>query len=247
MTLFDILKNHTGNKLTKWNNFFPIYDDLFEKYLNRSIRLLEIGCSHGGSLQIWQKFFHQNSLIVGLDINPICKQYETKNIKIYIGDQSDENVLNQIIKDIGSFDIIIDDGSHFVDHQIKSFNFLYPFLNSHGLYIVEDCLSSYKHFYGGGLHYKKSFIEFAKLKIDKLNNNHWDFKSQLSDKSTYNSIQFFNNLTIFNKIKNTINPHPSSYGHKKIVTSVKMNCSFRKRIYNKFLKIRNYIYINFFA
>ncbi len=54
MILGDILKAHNGNKLTKWNNFFPNYSDLFKKYLNRPICLLEIGCSHGGSLQIWQ-------------------------------------------------------------------------------------------------------------------------------------------------------------------------------------------------
>lgn len=38
----------------------------------------------------------------------------------------------------GSLDVVIDDGSHRVDHQIASFEVLFPLLSDHGIYVVED-------------------------------------------------------------------------------------------------------------
>jgi len=38
----------------------------------------------------------------------------------------------------GAFDIIIDDGSHRVEHQLASFDFLFPTMSDHGIYVVED-------------------------------------------------------------------------------------------------------------
>jgi len=37
-----------------------------------------------------------------------------------------------------TFDIIIDDGSHQLDHQLKSFNLLKHKMNKDGIYIIED-------------------------------------------------------------------------------------------------------------
>ena len=36
------------------------------------------------------------------------------------------------------FDVIIDDGSHLIDHQIKSFNILKEKMKPGGIYIIED-------------------------------------------------------------------------------------------------------------
>jgi hypothetical protein len=37
-----------------------------------------------------------------------------------------------------SLDVVIDDGSHLIEHQIVSFNFLFPRLSDHGIYVIED-------------------------------------------------------------------------------------------------------------
>ena len=92
---------------------------------------------------MWDNYFSSDSTIVGIDINPGCKKFEKDNIKTYIGNQTDVNFLSSVIKDIGKPDIIIDDGSHFTDHILTTFNSLYKFLNSDGYYFIEDMGTTY--------------------------------------------------------------------------------------------------------
>ena len=44
----------------------------------------------------------------------------------------------------GDFDIIIDDGSHKMNHQQISFDVLFPHLKSGGIYVIEDLHTSVK-------------------------------------------------------------------------------------------------------
>jgi len=77
-----------------------------------------------------------------IDIDNRCKTYEdiNNNIFIEIGDATDANFIKTITKKYGSFDIILDDGSHTNRDVIKSFELLFPLLNDNGLYIVEDTI-----------------------------------------------------------------------------------------------------------
>jgi hypothetical protein len=87
---------------------------------------------------MWEEFF-PNAIIFGLDIDPQCKQFEGCRRRVFIGGQSDEAFLDKVVKEAGgSFDIVIDDGSHRVDHQLQTFNFLFPRLTDHGIYVMED-------------------------------------------------------------------------------------------------------------
>ena len=79
----------------------------------------------------------------GLD--EINKEFlNSKRIKTFVGSQNDKKFLINFGKKFGSFDIIIDDGSHFVKHQLTSFNNLYKYLNENGIYVIEDLSGSYK-------------------------------------------------------------------------------------------------------
>jgi hypothetical protein len=93
---------------------------------------LEIGVSHGGSLQLWADYFGMASHITGIDIDERCLAYaEYPQIQVYHFDQTDPR-----IGEIGSFDIVIDDGSHVRQHQESSFKLLWP--RTKGVYLVED-------------------------------------------------------------------------------------------------------------
>lgn len=101
-------------------------------------RVLEIGVQTDRSIKMWEEFF-PNAVIYGIDIDPDCINFTGGRKKIFIGDQSDEKLLQKVLDDAGGyFDIIIDDGSHRVYHQLKSFDFLFPNLSSHGIYVIED-------------------------------------------------------------------------------------------------------------
>jgi hypothetical protein len=98
----------------------------------------EIGVQSDRSIKMWEEFF-SNAEIHGIDLDPKCKQFEGGRRKIHIGSQDDVNFLKAVLAGMSQPpDIIIDDGSHFWCHQIATFNFLYPRLSEHGLYVIED-------------------------------------------------------------------------------------------------------------
>jgi hypothetical protein len=130
-------EHHTGRRVDKWRHYFEIYDKHFARFRSEDVRILEIGVDHGGSLQLWKKYFGLNAQIVGLDIDPACAEYAEDQIEIRIGNQSDVALL----KSLGAFDIVIDDGSHRTQDQEASLEALWPQVR--GVYLIEDCHQSY--------------------------------------------------------------------------------------------------------
>jgi hypothetical protein len=122
-----------------------------------------------------------------------------------------------VLAKVGShkkIDIVIDDGSHQCLDQIKSFEAVFPHIDTDGVYIVEDVHTSYRRQYGGGLYDQGSFIEYIKRYIDDLHHLEWgaprnDFWRSID------SINFHQNLVIVKKTGvNRDGPHTT--GIKKI-------------------------------
>ena len=152
----------------KWHHYFDIYTRHFEPYRSRPIRMLEIGVFRGGSLRMWKKYFHGDSLIVGIDIDKNCQQYEIadQQIHVRIGSQADPEFLAAVNKEFGPFDIILDDGSHKTQHQLVSFNSLFrDALKDGGCYMVEDMHTNY---WSSHVDTPQSFIELSKEMVDRL-------------------------------------------------------------------------------
>jgi hypothetical protein len=156
----------------KWAHYFPIYERHFAGWRNKSVTFLEIGVFRGGSLQMWQRFFGPLAKIVGIDIDPQCKEHESPGIFVRTGDQSDPAFLQSIIDEFGPPDIVLDDGSHQMEHIAQSFEFFYPKMLKNTIYMVEDLHTAYWEEYGGGINKPDTFIEIAKNCIDKLNADH---------------------------------------------------------------------------
>lgn len=101
-------------------------------------KVVEIGVQTDSSIRMWEEFF-PNATIYGIDIDEKCKKFEGGRRRVLIGNQGDFAFCQEIIKQTGGgIDIIIDDGSHKVEHQLKSFQWLFPVLSSHGIYAIED-------------------------------------------------------------------------------------------------------------
>jgi hypothetical protein len=101
-------------------------------------KVIEIGVETDRSIRMWEEFF-PNATIYGLDIDANCKQVEGGRRKVFIGNQADEEFCARVIEETGgAIDIIIDDGSHLVEHQVKTFNLLFPAMSDHGIYVIED-------------------------------------------------------------------------------------------------------------
>ena len=113
------------------------YDEIFELFnRNDSITFLEIGIQKGGSLLAWKDYF-PNANIFGVDIvDNILPEYRKDYFTYIISDIKNESVIEQFT-DI-MFDIIIDDGSHYLSDVFVVKNYLKK-LKNNGVLIIEDC------------------------------------------------------------------------------------------------------------
>lgn len=197
-TLLEIAKNDITKNLDKWLSFFRVYELFFSPFQNKDIKILEIGVQGGGSLQIWKKYFGENSRIFGIDIDP-SSFYSEERIEIFIGDQENVSFLTEVKEKIGMVDIIIDDGGHTMNQQKVSFNTLFPILKDGGLYLIEDTHTSYWPMYGGYYKNKDSFIESMKDKIDGLHSKHSGEipKEEFHDEIT--GLHFYDSIVVIEK------------------------------------------------
>jgi hypothetical protein len=173
MNLWDYFQNNTGKKITKWTHYFWVYEKHFAHLRDKEFKMLEIGVLNGGSLEMWRNYFPK-AKIVGIDINPDCRNHEQadKNIFVRIGDQSDEKFLQSLVDEFGEFDLILDDGSHHVDHVNRTFQYLYPKLKDGGIYFIEDTHAAYWPSHGGSINAPESIHNVAKDMIDSINADH---------------------------------------------------------------------------
>src|SRR5579863_763100 len=123
------------------HNYTPIYHSLFAKDREHIRAVLEIGVAYGSSVRMWKEYFPK-AMIVGFDSNAHALVHTEDRILCIPADQGDPKSLLEAIGKLGPnfplFDIIIDDGSHILDHQITSMKTLLPFLSVGGFYIIED-------------------------------------------------------------------------------------------------------------
>ena len=219
MDLWNYFENNTGKKITKWKHYFPVYEKHFGLIRNKPIKILEIGVLNGGSLEMWRYYFPE-ATIVGIDIDPNCKQHEQEGINIRVGDQTNEKFLQSLIDEFGDFDLIIDDGSHHVNHVNKTFQFLFSKLANDGIYFIEDTHAAYWSSHGGSITSPESINNVAKEMIDSINADHARgqkqpdyFTKNIKCMSVYDSIIVFDKGDVGEKIPMEIGSGSTTQAH----------------------------------
>jgi hypothetical protein len=152
-TLKDLNETWKGTPFEK-KRFLDTYDNEFFKFKDKlDLRILELGVDKGGSLELWESYFSNLSLLVGVEKNDwkIEGNFSYKT-RIEIGDLSQTEFYDRI-KRYGSFDIIIDDASHKASDIILSFNNLFPILSDGGIYCIENV------YYSGTGEYNNQHLE----------------------------------------------------------------------------------------
>ncbi|MGC2636053.1 MAG: class I SAM-dependent methyltransferase [Acidobacteriaceae bacterium] len=161
--------SHHGRIIHKWIHYLDIYDRHFAPFRGTAVKMLEIGVFKGGSLDLWRKFFGAQATIFGVDINPECAALVTPPNQVRTGSQADPEFLRSVVQEMGTPEIILDDGSHRAPHQRVSFDTLFPLLRDGGLYVIEDLHTSYSPgIFEGGYRRKGSAIERVKDMIDDM-------------------------------------------------------------------------------
>ena len=197
--------NQNRNMIDKWLHYFDVYERHFRPFVGKKIKVLEIGIWQGGSLKMWKEYFGEDAEIIGVDIEPRCKKFEEERIKIYIGDQADANFLQELIKTEGKFDIIIDDGGHYMHQQIISFQQLYGALNDGGVYLCEDLHTNYWARYNAGYKKPHTYIEYVKKLIDELHAYYSETPELFVTEFTRNTtgIHFYDSIVVFDRQSRT--------------------------------------------
>ncbi|WP_121357040.1 class I SAM-dependent methyltransferase [Flavisolibacter nicotianae] len=185
------------------------YETHFRPFRNKRIKLLEIGVggydnpeNGGHSLRVWKQYF-RSAQIFSFDIHDKSRLQEDR-IRIFQGSQVDSNFLQSLLIETGELDIIIDDGSHIVNHIIETFKLLFPHLKNGGLYVIEDLHTSYHDEFGGDrkdLDNPKTSMNFLKSLTDCL--NYQEYLGVGEEPSYFDkhisSIHFYHNLVFIYK------------------------------------------------
>lgn len=181
--------------------YLRVYDHYFSQFRGKNLTIVEVGVFGGGSLQLWKKYFGKGARVIGIDINPECKQYEEDQIEIFIGSQSDRNFWKEFKKQVKKVDIFIDDGGHTMLQQRVTFEEMYGRISPNGVYICEDCCTSYWPSMGGGYKIKDSFIEYSKNCIDYINARYSKSKKLRPNYITKSlwGVHFYDQMVVFEK------------------------------------------------
>jgi len=138
-------KNRKGGWPDKGDlhSYIEVYEEILKPYRGKCT-LLEIGLFSGQSLRMWEQYFNDGTCY-GIDCNeqphggmqdlrPMISE-GTHNIIIMDG----TSVIDIETHFKGMFfDVIIDDGSHQLAHQLESYKHFKSHLNKGGIYIIED-------------------------------------------------------------------------------------------------------------
>jgi len=136
------------------NGYTPYYDSLFKNLRSKPVSLLEIGIGTmipeayssmvgyslpgyrpGGSLRAWRDYF-ANGTIVGMDVQPDT-QFTEERITTHLVDSTNREAIDAALG-ASTFDVILDDGSHYDEHQFAGLRHMWHRVRAGGYYIIED-------------------------------------------------------------------------------------------------------------
>jgi hypothetical protein len=173
--------NRGGTPLDKWAHYFPIYDGHLARFRGTPARILEIGVYRGGGLDMLRQYMGREAYLVGIDIDPSIGTALAGRHPVEIGDQEDPEFLRRVAEEHGPFDVVIDDGGHTMRQQIASVETLFPLLADRGIYLVEDCHTSYWPEYADPSDPARTFVAWIKDRFDDLHAYHYSVELTLTD------------------------------------------------------------------
>lgn len=145
-TLNEICNKHTVNG---WpdkgtvHSYIEVYEEILKPYRETAKNVIEIGLFSGQSLRMWEQYF--KGKVYGIDcsdqphggmqdLRPMIAE-GTHNI--FIMDGTKKADIEKNFKGV-KFDVIVDDGSHTIEHQLESYKHFKSHLAKGGIYIIED-------------------------------------------------------------------------------------------------------------
>lgn len=134
-SLYQIMEQYDTDK-----NRVHSYGDFYEKLLApirmHATRILEVGIMKGESLKVWRDYFPY-ARICGIDVDPKSNDLQFDDDRI-ITCAMDSTKPESPRFQSNYFDLIIDDGSHEILHQVATYCNLWYSLSIGSIYVCED-------------------------------------------------------------------------------------------------------------
>lgn len=209
MTLDELGIKYGTDKSSKHHNYLHQYEFWLSRFKGQKIIACDaVGAYHykdrgGESLRMWAEF-EPLWTIVGIDL------YEKdikvpENVLIFQADQTDEARLKEIFDQVGRPHFFCEDFSHKNFDSIRTFEIVFPLLESGGIYILEDCESSFysEHGFGGtkdcnDFQFPSSLNYFRKM-VNELNAKFIENFNQSEIGKSIESIHFYTNFVLIIK------------------------------------------------
>ncbi len=136
----------TYNLFTHRHPYTPVYSIFFNSFKSatKPLRIAEIGVLNGSSIRMWRDYFGPQTIIHAFDISQGALETvkDIEGVHTHLLDSGDVETLNrtfnQICNEEGAFDIIIEDASHRLEHQVVCLRECTKFLKPGGLLVIED-------------------------------------------------------------------------------------------------------------
>ena|SRR5271165_3778488 len=126
------------------HSYIETYSEIFSPFRTSAKRVLEIGLMSGNSLRMWEEYF-ERSQVFGVDLcdtphngmadlRPLIAE---GNHRVHLFDATSKDQVEEHFADL-KFDVIIDDASHYLPHQIAIYENLKSHVAPGGIYVIED-------------------------------------------------------------------------------------------------------------
>jgi SAM-dependent methyltransferase len=197
-SLIDLGKKYFDVDGCKTWKMYRLYEPHLSPLRDRTINILELGVFSGSSLEVWNEYF-SNATIVGLDINPVVRNFSPR-ISFVQGSQDDTTLLKEMSERFApdGWDVIVDDASHVGYYSKRSFWYLFMnHLKPGGFYFIEDWGTGYWEDWPDGKRYEEPIEEMENDQIPKRFPSHdhgmVGLVKQLVDEAGRNAIHTLSN------------------------------------------------------
>lgn len=130
--------------------------------------VLEIGT--GASYSLWRSWF-PHAHVIGLDNDPRVISRCPGDAHLIIADVSNSQVMEEVAREKGPFDVVIDDGSHLFTDQMAAFSAFWPAVAPGGCYVIEDLHVACEPWHAGS--HRRSIADFIAEQSRILGNTDW--------------------------------------------------------------------------
>lgn len=115
------------------------YGDAYESILGtlrtRAELVMEIGVADGSSLLAWREIFPY-ATVVGLDIHP-SQRAQGERLEFHLGSATSKEDCERAAAG-RQFDFICDDAAHYLQDNLVTLLYLWPYVKPGGIYVIEE-------------------------------------------------------------------------------------------------------------